>query len=240
MAVEDNYSGVHLDPTNLKFTLFTGDEIEKLSVCKVITPLTFDSIGCPLPGGLYDRLMGPVLRNDLCSTCTRDIVKCRGHMGHISLCVPVYNPFIFKAVFNILRMSCLKCYKLQISDLTKYILELQINLIDAGYIVEAQEIDIYKSEIFNNTSAEVAVDEKSGLNLNTKIFEYQKLLTDDLVTNHVDTRNNEALRQSIINITIQSSITKRCIHCKESGPKIRFSAGKLLFTINKSNLSTYV
>lgn len=48
----------HLNPDAVVFSMFTGEEIKKLSVVKVITPNVLDNLGHPLPGGLYDLAMG--------------------------------------------------------------------------------------------------------------------------------------------------------------------------------------
>lgn len=48
----------HLNPENVCFSMFTTEEIKKLCVMKIITPLTLDPLGYPLPGGLYDKKLG--------------------------------------------------------------------------------------------------------------------------------------------------------------------------------------
>lgn len=48
----------HLDAKNLRFSVFSSKNVRELSVAKVVTPLVFDQLGHPLPGGLYDPKMG--------------------------------------------------------------------------------------------------------------------------------------------------------------------------------------
>lgn len=50
-----------LDPNSVIFSIFTKEELLKLCPVKIISPLTFDVMGQPLPGGLYDRSMGELL-----------------------------------------------------------------------------------------------------------------------------------------------------------------------------------
>lgn len=83
----------------------------------------------------------------MCTTCVKDITHCEGHFGHIEICVPVFNPFFVKTVYNLLRISCTDCFRLQIHDSMKSMLELQLNLVDAGYIVEAEELEVYKQKV---------------------------------------------------------------------------------------------
>jgi hypothetical protein len=49
---------LHLNPSALSFSLFTRDEIQKLSEVKITTPLSFNALGHPLKGGLYDPALG--------------------------------------------------------------------------------------------------------------------------------------------------------------------------------------
>lgn len=49
---------IHSKLDGLSFSLYSAEEIRKLSVVKVITPLSFNALGHPLPGGLYDPAMG--------------------------------------------------------------------------------------------------------------------------------------------------------------------------------------
>jgi DNA-directed RNA polymerase I subunit RPA1 len=48
----------HLDPKTLTFSVFTADDIKNLSVKKITTPDSFNLIGHPLIGGLYDPYLG--------------------------------------------------------------------------------------------------------------------------------------------------------------------------------------
>lgn len=48
----------HLDASNLRFSVFSSKDLKALSVAKIVTPLVFDQLGHPLPGGLYDPKMG--------------------------------------------------------------------------------------------------------------------------------------------------------------------------------------
>ena len=105
---------IDLFPSDLEFAVFTGDEIKRLSVVKVITGLTFDPLGHPLPGGLYDSLMGSYGRHvEACTTCLQ-MQSCPGHLGHIELSALVYNPFFIKLVQRIISVFCLNCFKVQI------------------------------------------------------------------------------------------------------------------------------
>lgn len=109
---------IDLYPTDLQFSVFTSEDVKKLSVLKVITGLTFDSLGKALPGGLYDPVMGAHGKSmEPCQTCF-SISYCPGHFGHIELNALVYNPFFVKLIHDILKISCLDCHRLQFKGST--------------------------------------------------------------------------------------------------------------------------
>lgn len=45
----------------LLFSVFTANDIRNLSVTKIWTPLSFNILGHPLKGGLYDPSLGSIL-----------------------------------------------------------------------------------------------------------------------------------------------------------------------------------
>ena len=49
---------LHYEPKNIRFTVFTSEQIKKLSVLKIKTPLSFTRYGHPCTGGVYDPVLG--------------------------------------------------------------------------------------------------------------------------------------------------------------------------------------
>lgn len=43
----------------VQFSFMTAEEVRRLSLVKVTNPVLLDSVGRPMPGGLYDPSMGP-------------------------------------------------------------------------------------------------------------------------------------------------------------------------------------
>lgn len=109
------------------------------------------------------------------------------------------------------------------------ILILQLRLIDAGYIIEAQEIEIFKSDVVQTE----AKDE-----MDTKLTELKRLIETGLHSCDVaeNTKNTEALRTSIVSSSIKSSPSKKCIHCKEALKKVKYSFKKLVMSAPSSEL----
>lgn len=156
-------------------------------------------------------------------------------MGHIELSMLVYNPIFMKIVYDILRITCFSCFQLQISENVLEILVIQLRLLDAGYIIEAQDIEMFKSDV---VQANIKAEREQGHT--SKLDDYKKLLETGFKSFDVteNTKNSEALRTSIVNSSIKSNPNKRCIHCKEALKKVKYSFKKLMVTASKSELDS--
>lgn len=152
-------------------------------------------------------------------------------MGHIELSMLVYNPIFVKIVYDILRITCFNCFQMQIPDNVKDILLVQLQLLDAGYMVEAQEIEIYKSDVVSAQSKEER---------NEKLEEYKQLLETGLQScaSVENNKNSEALRTSIVNSSVKSTPNKTCIHCKQALKRVKYSFKKLMLTAYRSELDS--
>ncbi|XP_058828813.1 DNA-directed RNA polymerase I subunit RPA1 isoform X2 [Topomyia yanbarensis] len=228
MTIDQNLD-VNLDPTNLQFSVFSSEDIKRISVTKIVTPRSFDELGHAIPGGLYDAAMGPTGRGEVCATCVKDIAQCEGHFGHIEICLPVFNPFFVKTVYNLLRLCCTSCFRLQLHDSMKSLLELQLQLADAGYIVEAEEIEMFKQK--------VAADPSRGLP--EGVGYYMELLMNQPYSKLGNTKNSEAIRNAIVNSTLKESVKQICIHCKQAVRKVRVSNKRLVFSMNRVEMKAF-
>lgn len=185
-------------------------------------------------------ILGPHGKNsDPCSTCLLDVDRCPGHMGHIELIMLVYNPFFLKTAYNLLRITCLKCFKLQFSDHVKRILTIQLKLIDAGYVIEAEEIDVYKSEAINN-SGQTIIKTEGGNYLHPKVAEYEEMLLRDPVNRYSNSNiNTQTARNTIVSSTIKNHLLKKCIHCKEDMKRVKFSFSRLMIAVSKADVVSF-
>ncbi|XP_058460201.1 DNA-directed RNA polymerase I subunit RPA1 isoform X2 [Malaya genurostris] len=227
MTIDQNLE-INLDPTNLQFSVFSSEDIKRISVTKIVTTRSFDELGHAIPGGLYDAAMGPSGRGEVCATCVKDIAHCEGHFGHIEICLPVFNPFFVKTVYNLLRICCTSCFRLQLQDSMKSLLELQLQLVDAGYIVEAEELEIFKKKSTMDPSVM-----PEGVNY------YTELLMNQPYNKLGNTKNSEAIRAAIVNATLKEGIKPFCIHCKEQIRKVRVSNKRLVFSMNRSEMKAF-
>ncbi|XP_016947411.1 DNA-directed RNA polymerase I subunit RPA1 [Drosophila biarmipes] len=229
---------VHMFPSDLEFAVFTDQEIRKLSVVKVITGITFDSLGHAMPGGLYDIRMGSYGRcMDPCGTCLK-LQDCPGHMGHIELSTPVYNPFFIKLVQRLLCIFCLHCYKLQMKDHECEIIMLQLRLIDAGYIIEAQELELFKSEIVCQNSDEM-VSLRNGDLVHPNIAAMYSLLEKNEKNSSNSTKTSCSLRTAITHGALQR-LGKKCRHCNKSMRYVRYMHRRLVFYVTLADIKERV
>lgn len=211
-------------------------DVKKLGVVKIITHQPFDEIGNPLPGGLYDLSMGPVTRQDTCKTCFKGVHGCSGHLGYIELSLPVYNPFFIKVIYSILRIFCLNCYRLQLDDKVKVITELQLRLVAAGYLIEAEELEVYKSDTSN---CDTMVKLENGPDVHPKVAEYYEMLLREPLNHYNTTKNTESVRHAIVANVLTESQTKSCIHCQRTMKRVKFSYKRLVFGLSKGDVKHF-
>nr|XP_019937154.1 PREDICTED: DNA-directed RNA polymerase I subunit RPA1 [Paralichthys olivaceus] len=125
----------------MSFGMYTAEEIRKLSV-KTITNFRFlDGVGSVAPNGLYDLALGPADSKEVCSTCCQDFNMCPGHLGHVELPLPVYNPLFFDKLYLLIRGSCLACHMLTCPRAALHLLLSQLKLVDHGAMPEVYQIE---------------------------------------------------------------------------------------------------
>ncbi|XP_017486749.1 PREDICTED: DNA-directed RNA polymerase I subunit RPA1 [Rhagoletis zephyria] len=228
---------IDMFPAELEFGVFTSDEIKRLSVVKIITGLTFDPLGHPLPGGLYDNLMGTYGRRmEPCGTCY-NIQACPGHMGYIELNALVFNPFFIKLVQKMLGIFCLNCFKIQLKDHVCEVLTLQLRLLEAGYIVEAQELEIFKSEVVCQNE-ENLVKQEGGDYVHPHIAAMFELLKKGESNASNNTKTSCAVRSAIVHAALQRVTLKKCMHCQKPLRNIRYLYRKLVYYVTAAEMNS--
>jgi len=92
------------------FGFYSPEAGRKLSVKRLTTSVTFDKKNAAVPGGLYDPALGPTQPGIVCVTCGGSEKNCAGHVGHIELPVPCYQPLLFTQLYKVLQIKCLRCH----------------------------------------------------------------------------------------------------------------------------------
>ena len=98
----------------VKFGLFTADDIKRLSTVEV-TDTKITKSGIVHCGGVNDSHLGTAIRNMLCSTCANSLEECPGHNGHITLAAPVINIEFLSHIHKVLTCVCFYCSNLLLS-----------------------------------------------------------------------------------------------------------------------------
>lgn len=109
---------IRYEITGAAFSFFTKQDTRSNSVKRITKAASFDEMGLPVNGGVYDPAMGPVDKAAKCVTCGLVYELCPGHMGHIDLNEPIYSPIVFKHLLLLLKGTCWYCHGLR---LPKYV-----------------------------------------------------------------------------------------------------------------------
>ncbi|MFH1057015.1 MAG: DNA-directed RNA polymerase subunit A' [Candidatus Micrarchaeota archaeon] len=94
------------------FSIFSPDQIRKMSSVKITVPDTYDEDGYPISGGLADQKLGVVDPGLKCRTCGGRMKDCPGHPGHVELIRPVVHVGFAKLIYQLLKLSCRKCSRI--------------------------------------------------------------------------------------------------------------------------------
>ena len=91
----------------LKFSLFSPEQIKKISAAKIVTPELYDIDGYPVDGGLMDLRLGAIDPGVRCRTCGGRLKECLGHPGSIDLARPVMHLKYIPLIELSLRCFCI-------------------------------------------------------------------------------------------------------------------------------------
>ncbi|CAK1579973.1 unnamed protein product [Parnassius mnemosyne] len=221
-----------VDPDSVQFLMFSDEDVRKLSVIKITNLVSFDAMGNATKGGLYDSALGPIRdRNDNCATCSNSLLHCPGHFGHIELPLVVVNPLFTKTIYTLFRISCLKCFKIQMDDQMKSILKLQLQLIDAGHVTAALDLEQFIGDVKNYSS------ESSPEKPNKVIRKCHKLLKKkDTIVETFHSKNTDKLRAKIIgNFFRAMNVSKTCLYCKSKLIKVTTSDNKIMYNMTSED-----
>jgi len=93
----------------IKLSLKTDDHVRQDSVAQIYLPVTSNSNGEAIEGGLMDSRLGTIWPQKLCVTCNSTVYKCPGHRGHIELSEPILHLCFIKEIKYFLNITCNHC-----------------------------------------------------------------------------------------------------------------------------------
>ena len=231
---------IHDEAKTLSFGVYSPEEIIKLSTVEITNPQSFNQLGHPVPGGLYDLRMGPFTdRGELmCATCQLFCEHCPGHLGHIKLPLPVCNPLFYNTILRLLKMSCVTCHRFRIEDHFKKLYLVQQELLDHGLVIQAQDAQamVYDSlgsmeEVSGSKKA--AQDAFDSAFVNAKLDQFRKDVLEKLESSEEmieNTRSVEALRKNYNkDFMTQSSKSSACANCGAITKSIVFYRSRFIY-----------
>ncbi|GLI64445.1 hypothetical protein VaNZ11_007716 [Volvox africanus] len=206
----------------VRFGFYSEDEIRKLSVVRITSPIAFDNMKIPLKDGLYDPRMGPVDLRDRCGTCHLGYDRCPGHFGHMELPVPVYNPIIFKMLYKLMRCTCIYCHRLKLAKDTVELYRAKLQSLAAGDLMEALEVQARgaKGSVlaeFGGSSDEKSTGKQTGKPSGSGSY----------ITQHTF----EAMQDTISEFLTRNSASRRCSNCRRHNPVIKQQGAMKLFSV---------
>lgn len=94
--------------TSVEMGIVSPHLILRESVCEVFESSLYVR-QLPKPNGVNDLRMGTSDWHMKCSTCNNDVINCPGHIGHINLAKPMYNPGVVQTIVKVLKCVCFFC-----------------------------------------------------------------------------------------------------------------------------------
>ncbi|KAK0395050.1 hypothetical protein QR680_001087 [Steinernema hermaphroditum] len=221
----DGKSRVHQDPymqlQEMQFRMYQPQEIRNFSVVQIVQTKTFDQVGFPIDGGLYDLRLGPFAPRDSCKSCGLSGVECPGHYGHMNLHVPVFNPMLFNFTYNLLKGTCVQCHQFTFDSKSALSVELlcELTLLDIGWIADALSVrqifdkDGSKRPEFIGPSAlgGLAEQVQNVEDLRQKLMNGPKFIK--LRQEYIPTRNGVTVRNQILRDFLREKLFKRYVRC---------------------------
>uniref|UniRef100_A0AC35TWK5 DNA-directed RNA polymerase subunit n=1 Tax=Rhabditophanes sp. KR3021 TaxID=114890 RepID=A0AC35TWK5_9BILA len=227
----------YMKPNQLNFRIYTPHEIQKLSVFQVSQEKTFDALGHPIPGGLYDGRFGPQSDREECVSCGLNGANCPGHFGHITLDVPVFNPMLFALTYNLMKASCVHCHRFTCNTNTMptQLVILQLKCIESG-------VDHVAEALMDKLNLGQDADAKKQKNLGAEdihaIQQFDKMMLKEVemlksqgLHNLKPTKNGVAIKSEIITRYLRSLLFKRnvkCPLCKKRNGGLKNDQNKLI------------
>ena len=100
----------------IKFTVFSPEQIKRMSIAKVVTPELYDMDGYPVDGGLMDLRLGAIGPGIRCRTCGSGHKECLGHFGYIELARPIIHIKFMPLIELCLKSTCQECSKIMMTE----------------------------------------------------------------------------------------------------------------------------
>ncbi|KAI5180492.1 DNA-directed RNA polymerase I subunit RPA1 [Nematocida sp. AWRm80] len=219
----------------IQLEMLSAEEIRKNSVVSVYDIRDFDEMGMPIDHTLYDRKLGAT-RNNNCGYCGMRESACSGHMGHIDLPLPVYNPMNIDILHKLFRQCCFICKRVKLEKYKVKGMILQLKLIREGQVGLSREV-----EQCIKSKNEQGIEDLENI-YNTQIIqkgkEYHSAYTAESThsARTANTRDSPEERWQVIKQFLSNSSLRKCIWCQEPPRKCKVT--KIALFLSKEVEST--
>ena len=124
-------------------------------------------------------------------------------------------------------MSCLKCFKILIPDIPKIILITRLRLLDAGFLLEAQNIFSFLAE--SSLTSDDLGNHSNSVEVLETLEKYVKKLNSNNVTKTSRYKSIEVLKNRYIHETVSAVVKeKQCPKCKQPWKRVTVIQKKLM------------
>ncbi|XP_069488274.1 DNA-directed RNA polymerase I subunit RPA1 [Ambystoma mexicanum] len=217
----------------ISFGIYSADEIRKLSVKAITNPRYLDNVGNPAVNGLYDLSLGPADNKEVCTTCAQGFHNCPGHMGHIDLPLPVYNPLFFDKLYLLVRGSCFSCHMLTCPRSVIHLILNQLRALDEGNLHAVYEIEAALNRFLEGNSNASGNDIQEELDA----FTTEILQNGNANIQSSNVKNVCECRSNLVGQFWKSHMnSKRCPHCKSGRSLVRKEHNSKLTVTYAANL----
>ncbi|KAK0540774.1 hypothetical protein OC835_000481 [Tilletia horrida] len=232
------------------FSFLTSDEIRAISVQQIVNPVLFDSTNTPSRGGLYDPALGPIDQFDICQTCHLRSYECPGHYGHIELASPVFHPLFMTHAYNLLRGTCLFCFRFKAPLMQIILFVARMRLIEHNLLKEADDLaseQLLNQKTFTGTDAarpgqgeseaedgDGTIETRESVGVETETMDAFRERIEQFVEDRIRESGHAggatavkdgaayAARRALINSFLKLIIVKsRCHFCRAFNPSLR-------------------
>ncbi|KAI3942205.1 hypothetical protein MKW98_003804 [Papaver atlanticum] len=184
-------------------------EVRKQSVKRITKPECIDLVGNVIPNGLYDPAMGPLEGAGICPSCGERSLLCPGHCGHIELPLPVYNPLLFKFLFQFLKGTCIFCHHFLVEQAKVYFLGWTSGTHQKGDITGAKALGLDECSYEEESDVE-------SMGGTTKLSDERCLNLE--LPNWTCLQYKEAMSAS--DVLFKAKTNRKCSRCEKKNPKI--------------------
>ncbi|XP_069673659.1 DNA-directed RNA polymerase I subunit RPA1-like isoform X3 [Periplaneta americana] len=179
--------------------------------------------------------------SDPCMTCSNNVYKCPGHIGHIELPLPVINSLFHKVIYNILKLACLNCHNFRIKGVSKHLFVTKLRLLDDGLITEAQEVEEVIADLLSSSNPTNVVNEATTVLVEERLQEYYSRMKKKKNVQKPRSRTKfvEFTINDLVN-ALEKSVNelKACPNCKAPMKKISMYRNKLMIKVQKASTET--